>query len=257
MTQPDLFSGGFAWGNEPVASVATAFAPDGATARSSDFRASHASLHGPIAAIATVAESLATPDVTALSQNPIARVATAAATGNNVDLCASQPVFPPPVATVATVANWLEGIERMRRAENPPMLAHGRWKTVVQDAVAFVQLWGADAIDAGWSTLDAFGTNPEPQQRRVDRLGLVVLLDGRPIRSLDADSAAIAGRPNTTKFWRSLRTGGAVALWDLLPTRSGSAEGVGVGKRAYALPLTTLPCQRHSENAREQKRENQ
>ncbi|WP_242183116.1 hypothetical protein [Sphingomonas sp. CARO-RG-8B-R24-01] len=138
----------------------------------------------------------------------------------------------------------MDGIEKMRRARPAPPLVHGVWKMIIQDALSFVRLWADDAIAAGWSTLDVFGTNPNPRARRIDRLGLVMMLDGRPIQSIERGSALIGRHPNATTFHRILRGTGAIAAWDLvdlLGAENGVGDGVVWGERACSATPITAP----------------
>lgn len=209
----DLFSAGFAWGDDDgVASAATPVATPARVPRAAENRGSTGFPADPVASVASVANLEVSHDFGVVSATP-------AATPETADFCGSQTDFGGAVAAVASVATWMDRIERMSRTEDRPRMYHGDWRMVIRDAVAFVNQWGEDAIRAGWSTLDVFGTNPEPTARRIDRLGLVTMLDRRLVQSLDSETAVIGSGRSATVFRRGLRSAGAVPLWFLLGVR--------------------------------------
>jgi len=103
----------------------------------------------------------------------------------------------------------------MVRAGRPDGLPEIEWRQMVMDARRTIQNWGADFVAFGWTTLQVFGVNRDPRHRRLDVLGLVYLLRGRPIEAIDADTALIrSARGDTTTFYRRLVAPGGVAAWD-------------------------------------------
>jgi hypothetical protein len=74
-----------------------------------------------------------------------------------------------------------------------------RWQQCVDDGKRFLAKWGAQAQALNWSSADLFGLieipeHPFPSFNRLshyDRIGLVWLLQGRPVVALTADRAAI------------------------------------------------------------------
>jgi len=235
----DLFSAGFAWGADPVATAATDDAtPIGsanagvpsdskgpvagaatATAtpprrRASPEKVTESHLFGSaVASVATVAETEGQRLERLLSQKGVAIPATAIATAESAQTCGLQTDSLGGVALVATVADWRAGVERMRRVRPAPTPYHTKWRTLYQDAVSFLNLWADDAFRLGWDVLDVFGVNADPAQGRYDRLGLVILLAGRPIQCLD-EACAYIGKDNVpTVYHRALRAPGAVPVW--------------------------------------------
>lgn len=217
-----LFSAGFAWSDEPDVSqtrATPAATPDFAVSTAGNGGVS-SDLREPVATVATVADDA---DGARVSQTRVAGDATPAATPETTDFCDVRAVPGAGVAPVASVAAWQDGVSRMR-APVPP-IACVTWALVVEDARAFLRMWGDDAVKAGWTTLEVFGVNANPAARRLDTLGLVVLLQGRTVQSLDSEMALIGSGANMTVFRRSLVAPGGVALWDL-PKR----DDVGVGR---------------------------
>ncbi len=239
----DLFSTGFAWGDDAVASDATAVATrpgamrdvatlvvsassqapvaNAATPRATGDIGISASekvgksdlLSGSVAAVASVAETEGKRLERLLSQPNVAVSATRVATAEVADFCGVEGGARAAVTPIASVANWMAGVEALKRARPAPAPYHSPWRTVVRDAANFVALWGDDAIRMGWSTLDVFGVNPDPAAGRYDRLGLVILLGGRPVQCLEPQTAHIGRDSKPTVFRRALRAAGAVPIW--------------------------------------------
>ena len=213
-----LFSTGFAWGDdEGVATPATPVATRRAARLKAQKTGNSDVSGGAVAPVADVAETEGKRLERLLSQPMSPMSATRGATPKTADLCGLQTDSLARVAPVASVADWVAGVDAMQAARVLPNLYHGRWRAVVRDSLSFLRLWADDAIKAGWTTLDVFGVNPDPSHGRYDRLGLVVLLAGQPIQSLDSEIALIGpARQTPTTFRRRLRAGGAVPLWEVL-----------------------------------------
>lgn len=210
----DLFSAGFAWADDGVADDATPVATPARrrqAAENSDLRAH--SVCG-VAGVAGVAETEGQRLERLLSQPMVARPATTDATPETADFCGVEPYALPPVADVASVAEWRKGVKHLSLLRHLPPPYHSRgWRTLIDDATAFLNDWGDDAVRWGWSTLDVFGTNPTVGARRYDRLGLVILLGGRPVHSLEPDRAWIGSGRDLLQYRRTPKLPGAVPLW--------------------------------------------
>lgn len=84
----------------------------------------------------------------------------------------------------------------------PDGVALAAWQHAVEDGRRFLARWGERAERLGWTADDLFGLadvpeRPAPNYRRLsryDRAGLVWLLRGRPVVTLQADKAEIAVR---------------------------------------------------------------
>ena len=86
------------------------------------------------------------------------------------------------------------------------------------DAAVFLETWGAQAAAFGWSVFDLFGVNERKPFVRVDRAGLVRLLDGRPVVAMTADEAIIECPTGARQTYRSKgpeRGSGQALLWEL------------------------------------------
>jgi hypothetical protein len=76
--------------------------------------------------------------------------------------------------------------------------------------------WADRASELGWTPFDLFGCDRYKPFARVDRYGLLWLLEGRALRILTADTAVI----NTTSgfsltFYRRPQEHGQVLAWEV------------------------------------------
>jgi aminoglycoside N3'-acetyltransferase len=82
----------------------------------------------------------------------------------------------------------------MRQKQTSPFGRLLKWKRLITDARVFLETWGAQADRLGWTDTAIFGVDPSSPFARIDKAGLVVLLDGgrgrnvgRPGRDADAE----------------------------------------------------------------------
>jgi hypothetical protein len=119
-------------------------------------------------------------------------------------------------------------IERMEQARRPEGYAEARWYTLLRDMRGFAEHRLDEALAAGWSLLDLFGSPPDTSARRWDLTGLVLMLDGREVGQITRDTITILNRlgdPNT--FYRHapgcsvpFNRNGAVLVWVAVANRS-------------------------------------
>lgn len=118
--------------------------------------------------------------------------------------------------------SWSEGVERLQALPPPTFLRPDRWEELVFDATRFLREWGGDAQAAGWRTVDVFGCYPDPQARRLDNAGLIILLHGRRVLALNDTTATIdAGGRDIQTFQRGFERAQAVPLWVAYAPASG------------------------------------
>ncbi|MBB3347335.1 hypothetical protein [Sphingomonas sp. BK069] len=239
----DLFSAGFAWDEPDVSqSAATPVAtPAPAAAPSVKVTASHLSDDG-VAGVAGVAETEGQRLERLLSQPYVAVTATPVATPKTADFCGVEAGDEPIVAGVASVANWQRGIDLLRGQRCPAGANPKEWRDTVAAASHLFRLWGSDLFEAGWSTLDVWGSEPDPAHRRVDRLGLVHFVIGAQVEAIDSESATIlhSGKDRLT-YTRRQKVPGAVPLWSVAVGES-RVEGA-KGCALTRLPLNSPDCQ--------------
>lgn len=74
----------------------------------------------------------------------------------------------------------------------PPKGVHNReWVKAIGDADAFLTTWGEQAAALGWTAEELFGLDPVAPLHRYDTMGLIWLLQGRPVVALTESTAAI------------------------------------------------------------------
>jgi hypothetical protein len=91
------------------------------------------------------------------------------------------------------------------------------WRTLQEDALAFLRAWAAQAHALGWAALDLFGVHDIAPRSRLDGMGLVPLLNGRLVVALTEDSAAIKAESGGTLTFRRQRAWplGRCPIWEL------------------------------------------
>ena len=86
---------------------------------------------------------------------------------------------------------WVQGVGDLLVMPPHPDWKEGGWHTLQGDALRFIQDWAGQAHRLGWDALDLFGVHRTKPTARLDCMGLVPLLKGRPVLALTEDSAAI------------------------------------------------------------------
>jgi hypothetical protein len=103
-------------------------------------------------------------------------------------------------------------------AKCPAYIPDDRWHQAVGDAAAFISQWGMQAQAFGWAARELFGLHPVPERpaanysrlARLDDLGLIWLLRGRPVIVLTSMEAVIRC-PNGASLTYGRRTEAAPA----------------------------------------------
>jgi len=84
----------------------------------------------------------------------------------------------------------------------PEGVGEARWHEALRDGRSFVEMWGRQATDLGWTANDLFGLHPIVPLARYDAMGFVWLLHGRPIVALTATEATIRASFGATLSFR-------------------------------------------------------
>jgi hypothetical protein len=112
---------------------------------------------------------------------------------------------------------WAEALARLDRGRPPCDIPPIRWLRFIDDCGRFFDDgWAAFADRLGWGPLDLFGCDRTKPFARINRAGLLWLLNGRKLLALGADAAAIAtacGGYLTIR--RRFREPGGVVAWEL------------------------------------------
>jgi len=128
---------------------------------------------------------------------------------------------PPPTATgpigaIGTACRpYAVELARLLAMAHPLPVQPARWERMRRDAVAFTDRWGGAAAELGWGALALFGCSPG-FARRLDRDGLLWLLDGRAVVEVTADTAVIV-TPSGGRltYRRGLQSADAVLPWEV------------------------------------------
>ncbi len=112
---------------------------------------------------------------------------------------------------------WTRGVVNLLVASPHPDWSEAGWKTLQEDALMFLRDWAIQAHRLGWDTLDLFGVDAEASFDRLDGMGLVPLLGGRPVVALTENSAVINAASGGTLTYRRRKVWppGCCLLWEL------------------------------------------
>jgi len=139
--------------------------------------------------------------------------------------------------------SWARELARLDPGRPPTGVPLGRWKQLINDARLFLEDGrAAQAVDQGWGPYDLFGCDAAKPYARVDRLGLIWLLDGRPVAALTAEVAKISTvSGGHLTFHRGPIDPGQVLPW-LLPANDLQISGCGnSGSEASAIEVRKYP----------------
>jgi hypothetical protein len=113
---------------------------------------------------------------------------------------------------------WAEGFARLDPNKPPADVPRKRWLRFIDDCGRFLDgRWPAKAADFGWGPLDLFGCDRERPYGRIDRLGLLWLVNGGAIVELHRDRAVLkteSAAPQTYRR-RPVEVGRVVLAWEL------------------------------------------
>jgi hypothetical protein len=112
---------------------------------------------------------------------------------------------------------WAEALARLDPKRPPCDMSPKRWLQFIDDCGRFLDGgWAARADALGWGPLDLFGCDRIKPIERLDRAGLLWLIDGRKLLALTADTAAIAtASGGSLTFRRRPNEPGRLLAWEL------------------------------------------
>ena len=112
---------------------------------------------------------------------------------------------------------WAEALARFDPACPPCDIPPQRWLQFIDDCGMFLDDgWARCADRLGWEPLDLFGCDGAKPLARVNRAGLLWLLNGRKLLAITADAAAIGtATGGYLTFGRHARDPGGGLLWKL------------------------------------------
>jgi hypothetical protein len=117
------------------------------------------------------------------------------------------------VTTVSTFSKHQEKnpIARLRILAAPDDFP--TWLQILKDADRFCSSRLEEARSLGWSDTDLFGVHPRAPAVRFDAMGLVLLIRGGDVVSLDSKQARLKTIGGSSLVFRKPRNPGAVPLW--------------------------------------------
>jgi hypothetical protein len=86
---------------------------------------------------------------------------------------------------------WLRGLATLDPNRPPADFGGIWWRDLIRDAERFLPLWGQQAADLGWTTLDLFGVHRLAPAARFSSMGLLLLVRGGRVVAITAGSAVI------------------------------------------------------------------
>jgi hypothetical protein len=113
---------------------------------------------------------------------------------------------------------WAEALARLDPARPPGDVPLGRWVRFIDDCGRFLDDgWAYRAEVLGWGPLHLFGCDRERPWARIDRAGLIWLLDGHKIIAFTADTAVTETATGARQTYRrvAIEPGQVVLAWEL------------------------------------------
>jgi hypothetical protein len=87
----------------------------------------------------------------------------------------------------AAVVSWRDQLERLSEHASPcRYLLPAKWKAMRENALAFLDQFGAEAYRLGWTAPQLFGVHPQHGFLRVEYAGALMVND-RPVVGVEAD----------------------------------------------------------------------
>jgi len=127
------------------------------------------------------------------------------------------------IAANGTPEEWVSGYATLVSLPYPENWKQEQWDKVLINTERFLDQWGAQAHNLGWSTNDVFGISQNGNLARLDHLGLVLFLDSNRVSAMTEQTAVLqclnhrTGEPNgsTITFYRKTDVPGSVPLWEM------------------------------------------
>lgn len=113
---------------------------------------------------------------------------------------------------------WAEVLARLDRTKPPADVPPPRWLLFIDDCGRFLDGgWAARAAAFGWGPLNLFGCDRERPFARLDRLGLIWLVNGGAVVELHRDRAIIERQGGARQCYRRrpVEVGLVVLAWEL------------------------------------------
>ena len=114
---------------------------------------------------------------------------------------------------------WAEALARLDVSTPLSDVPPKRWLRFIDDCGNFIDNgWARRAAKIGWTAFDLFGCDCSKPFARIDRCGLLWLLDGRQLRALTAETAVIENASGSSAtFYRRPHKPGQILPWEFVP----------------------------------------
>jgi hypothetical protein len=118
---------------------------------------------------------------------------------------------------------WEKGIAALSAHTPAEGFTLQEWEQFVDDAGRFCARWAAEAGRLGWGEMELFGVHIRAPNARYDAMGLVPMLRGGEVMSLNADRAIVRTPSGNALTYLKQRPRDGVPIWDV--RRSDGSSG--------------------------------
>jgi hypothetical protein len=133
--------------------------------------------------------------------------------------------------SLGAAESWVSGLGRLDPDGPPGDVPITRWTQFIDDACGFIRDgWATCAMGLGWGEHDLFGCDRTKPFARVERLGFVWLLNGRPVAGVSAETATIVTASGGRLTFRRSVDPEQVLPWELAPGETSILVEVGEGQ---------------------------
>jgi hypothetical protein len=119
---------------------------------------------------------------------------------------------------VASRREWVESLARLNPDGPPGDVPPRRWHQLLKDIGEFVDGgWAEKAATLGWMLLDLVGADPERPFGRLDKAGLLWILNGNRVIAICENTATIETRTGARQtYHRKPDAPDRVLVWELV-----------------------------------------
>jgi hypothetical protein len=120
------------------------------------------------------------------------------------------------VARTGVPAEWFDGLTALDPNRPPTGFPAPWWRGLVRHAEFFLSVWGKQATDLGWTTLDLFGAHPKAPAARFSCMGLLLLVRAGRVVAITAESAVIEQQSGAhLTYTRRPPEAECIPIWEL------------------------------------------
>ena len=113
-------------------------------------------------------------------------------------------------------AEWRDGFAILDAGRPAANFSSPEWRRIFQNADLFLSVWGKQATDLGWTTLDLFGAHRKAPAANFSCMGLLLVLRGGRVVALTASTAVIEQLSGARlTYTRQPPEAECVPLWEL------------------------------------------